>query len=113
MRQWYGHAAGVVAENSDIVAQSQERPDRCFGTEVLEVPVEDRLDFLWIYMYALTSFDDHPEVVDYLYVEPGFLDITLELGVVEAVNYFFNLVEVSLVTILVGIDQDVINISDS
>jgi hypothetical protein len=52
----------------------------------------------------LTSFDDHPKVVDYLYVEPRLLDIALELGAVETVYYFFNLVEVGLVAILVGID---------
>src|SRR3979411_348821 len=113
MRQWYGYSTGVVAEDSDIVAQSQERPDRCLGTEVLEVPVEDRLDFLWIYAHALTSFDDHPEVVDCLYVEPGFLDIALELGAVEAVDPFLDLVKVGLVAILVGIDQDVVSISAS
>jgi hypothetical protein len=113
MRQWLGYSAGVVAENSDIVAQSQERPDRCCGTEVFEVSVEDRLDFLWIHAYALTSFDDHPKVVDCLYVEPRLLDITLELSGVETVYHFFNLVEVGLVTLLVGIDQDVVSVSAS
>src|SRR3982074_2539467 len=103
----------MVAENTDIVAQFQERPDRRLGIEVLGVPVENRLDFPWIYAHAFTSFDDHPEVVDCLYVEPGFLDIALELGAVEAVDHFFNLVKVSLVAILVGIDQDVVSKSAS
>ena len=61
---------------------------------------------------ALTSFDDHPKVVNYLYVEPRLLDIALELGVMEMVYHFFNLVEVGLVTILVSIDQDVVSVSD-
>jgi hypothetical protein len=94
----------VVAETSEIIAQSHERLDRCLGTEVLEVLVEDRLDFLWIYAYALTSFDDHPKVVDCLYVELRLLVIALELDAVERVYHFYNLVEVGLVAILVGIN---------
>ena len=37
----------------------------------------------------------------------------MELGSVEAVDHFFDLVEVGLVAILVGIDQDVVSISAS
>jgi hypothetical protein len=101
----------MVTENSDRVAQSQKWPNSCFGTEVLKVQVEDHLDFLWIYIYTLTSYDDYPKVVDCLYIEPRLLDIALELGIVVMIYHFFNLVEVDLITSLISIDQDVINVT--
>jgi hypothetical protein len=61
----------------------------------------------------LTSFDHHCDRVDCVYIESSFLDITVELDAVEMVYYFFNLVEVSFVTILVSIDQDIVSISAS
>jgi hypothetical protein len=48
-----------------------------------------------------------------LYVDPRLLDITLELGGVETVYHFFNLVEVGLVAILVSIDQDGVRVNAS
>jgi hypothetical protein len=61
----------------------------------------------------LTSYNDHPEVVTCLYVKLGFLDIALELNAVEAVDYFLDLVKVSLVAILVSIVQDIVSINAS
>jgi hypothetical protein len=101
----------MMVENTDIVSQSQEQLARSLVIKVLKVPVEDRFDFLWLYLYALTSFDNHPKVVNYLYVESGFLDIVLELDFMEVVDHFLNLVKVGLITILIGIDQDIINIT--
>jgi hypothetical protein len=64
-------------------------------------------------MYTLTSLDDLPKVVDYLYLKLRFLDIVLELGDVEVVDHFLHFVKVYHITIFIRIDQDVINISTS
>ena len=79
--------------------------------EVLEIPVEDRLNLFGVDAHTLASFDDQPEVADSLYIEPGLLDIALEVSVMEAVDYFLDLVKVGLIAILVCIDQDVVSVS--
>jgi hypothetical protein len=55
-------------------------------------------------MYTLTRFDDYFKVVDSLYIKQRFPDIALELGTVEIVDHFLDLVKVDLIAILVSID---------
>ena len=111
--QGLGELTRVMAENSDVVAEAEERSECGLVCKVFELPAGDGLDLLRVNPHAFADFQDHAEVVNRGNSEPRLVDVALQVSSVQSVDNLFDLVPMGLFVVLVSVNQYIIGVCTS